>query len=364
MSNPFDDSYGGGPVDTSLRVNGAAAMGVTNPFDDAEASSTPHHASTNPFLDDDDDNAGSSPTGDETEEDTTTLFDDENLTPAGAPVEASWQYLGDLPYRRVPVYSNVRWGSNNTNNSGGESSSNNNNTSNSNKNNQNLLNYGLSAFPKAALQRHPDMLNPRELRELLNTSTVTKVVGCHYGGPIAAVTLPIVGETSWFSQTEIRIMTNAGRQLAKIDFPLPGMERKYSPSDIMEIGFTDRTALVIVLRDSLCLSYDLHGELLLPPFRILPRGEQGTELFQATIFEGGAAVLTTSKQAAIVEFLDEHDDPTYFSTAHMTARRILPTSVLSKEAFGGGKGEAMPPFCGLVTVLPTTAFARYVPTIY
>jgi hypothetical protein len=67
------------------------------------------------------------------------------------------------------------------------------------------------------------------------------------------------------------------------------MERKYGPSDIIEIGFTDRTALVIILKDSLCLTYDLTGEPLLPPFHILPRAEgQGMELFQATIFEGGA----------------------------------------------------------------------------
>jgi hypothetical protein len=224
-----------------------------------------------------------------------------------------------------------------------------------------VLNYGLSAFPKAALQRHPEMLNARELRELLNTSTITKVVGCPYGGPVAAVTLPIVGETTWFSQTEIRIMTNAGKPLAKIEFPLAGMERKYTPSDIMEIGFTDRTVLVVILRDSLCLTYDLKGEALLPPFHILARGEgKGTELYQASIFEGGGAVLSTSKHAAIVEFLDDHDDPLYFSTAHMSARRILPSnSVLaSTQAFGGGKGENMPPFCGLVTYLPTAAFAR------
>jgi hypothetical protein len=99
----------------------------------------------------------------------------------------------------------------------------------------------------------------------------------------------------------------------------------------------------------------------LAPFHILPRGEgKGTELFQATIFEGGAAVLSTSKHAAIVEFLDEHDDPDYFSTANMSARRILPTNsiVASVEAFGGGKGTSIPSFCGLVTYLPTAAFAR------
>lgn len=334
VSNPFDTSFEAGPTDTSLR----AAGGGVNPFEDDPApQSSP---GVNPFVsrsdldEDEDDDDG----------DETTTFDDNLGVLAGAPVEASWQYLGDLPYRRVPVYSNVRWGGEEAIPSIGND----------------VLTYGLSAFPKAALQRHPDMLNARELRELLNTSTITKVVGCPYGGPIAAVTLPIVGETTWFNQTEIRILTNAGKPLAKIEFPLLGMERKYTPSDIMEIGFTDRTALVVVLRDSLCLTYDLKGEPLLPPFHILPRGEgKGTELYQAGIFEGGAAVLSTSKHAAIVEFLDEHDDPTYFLTAHISARRILPSdSVLaSAEAFGGGKGDSMPPFCGLVTYLPTAAFA-------
>jgi hypothetical protein len=310
--NPFEDSFAG-----------------TNPFDnDGPAAST-----TNPF------NSEFSEDGDNPTSEEDTAYEDENLAmSAGAPVEASWQYLGDLPYRRVPVYANVRWGKEETGDA--------------------VLNYGLSAFPKVALQRHPEMLNPRELRELLNTSTITKVVGCPYGGPIAAVTLPIVGETSWFNQTEIRIMTNAGRLLSKIDFPPTGMERKYSPADIISIGFTDRTALVVVLRDSLCLTYAVTGEPILPPFHILPRGEgQGSELFQATVFEGGAAVLSTSKHSAIVELLDDHDDPSYFSTAHMSARRILPTSMMSSEAFGGGKGDSMPPHCGLVTYLPTAAFA-------
>jgi hypothetical protein len=322
-TNPFEESFDD-PVNTSLR---------TNPFDDDAP------MSSNPFNEESFDDAEAVTDEDDTYED-----DDGNLNmpSAGAPVEASWQYLGDLPYRRVPVYAHVRWDQE-------EISS----------NDSGVLNYGLTAFPKAALQRHPDMLNPRELRELLTTSTVTKVVGCPYGGPIAAVTLPILGETTWFSQTEIRIMTNSGRHLCKIDFPIPSMERKYSPADIMEVGFTDRTQLIIILRDSLCLTYNLSGEPILPMFHLLPRGEgQGTELFQATVFEGGAAVLSTSKHAAIVELLDDHDDPTYFSTAHMSSRRILPTSVMSTETFGGGKGDAMPPHCGLVTYLPTAAFAR------
>ena len=324
-SNPFDTSFDAGPTDTSLRVSG----GGMNPFDD-EPSTSPF-GNPSDFGDDDDE---------PTEE------DDDMGVPAGAPVEASWQYLGDLPYRRVPIYPHVAWGGYDEGNSS-----------------DGVLTYGLSAFPRAALQRHPEMLNARELRELLNTSTITKVVGCPYGGPIAAVTLPIVGETTWFNQTEIRILTNAGKPLAKIEFPLLGMERKYTPSDIMEIGFTDRAILVVVLRDSLCLTYNLKGDAMLPPFHILPRGEgKGTELYQANVFEGGAAVLSTSKHSAIVEFLDEHDDPGYFSSAHMSSRRILPTnSVLATgDAFtGGNTGDSMPSFCGLVTYLPTAAFARY-----
>eukprot|EP00984_Skeletonema_dohrnii_P027948 scaffold17707_cov110-Skeletonema_dohrnii-CCMP3373.AAC.1 len=35
---------------------------------------------------------------------------------AGGPSESPWQDLGDLPYRRVHLYSNVSWGYNITNN--------------------------------------------------------------------------------------------------------------------------------------------------------------------------------------------------------------------------------------------------------
>jgi len=315
-TNPFEDN------DEPVTTNS------TNPFDDVGGGGRPPAGSgRNPFDDKEED------VEDETFESTDA---DNNL---GAPVEASWQYLGDLPYRRIPVYSNVRWGGSQ---SGGDK----------------LLNYGLSAFPKAALRRQPDVLDEREIQELLSTSTVTKVVGCQYGGPIAAVTLPIVGDSSWFSYTDIRILTNSGNPLATIEFPLPEMEQRYSPSDILEIGFTDRAALVIVLKDSLCLTYDLTGRPLLPPFFILPRGDgQGTELFQACVFEGGAAVLSTSKHSAIVEFLDEHDDPMYFNTAHLGARKILPQSYAPTDFGGVGMNDSMPPFCGLVTFLPTAAFA-------
>jgi len=325
-TNPFDDNFDSGPVDSTLRVNN------NNPFDDDPSPGVGGGVgggAINPFASTD--SAG---------EDTTTLDDDLDV-PSGAPVEASWQYLGDLPYRRVPVYNNVRW-------------------CDEGQDNSDVLNYGLSAFPRSALQRHPEMLNPTELRELLSSSTITKVVGCPYGGPVASVTLPIVGQTSWFSQTEIRIMTSAGRQLARIDFPLQDMldRGKYSPSDIMEVGFTDRTTLVILLRDSLCLTYDLSGEPLLPPFHLIPKTGaegQGFELKHAAVFEGGAAALSIAKQSALVEFLDEHDDPSYFTTAHAGARKILPDTQISDSL--GGKGDLIASFCGLVTALPTAAFA-------
>ena len=358
-TNPFDDSF-----DQAV----AAANNNNNPFAGPDDHAGQQRQSTrgfgsNPFgttssgsIDDDDDDENYTTDG---------ILDldgddGDDLAPIGAPVEASWQYLGDLPYRRIPIYNNVRWGDRpedgDTTNGGADASAGGNNRS---SRHLDVLTYGLSAFPKAALQRHPDLLNARELRELLNTSTITKVVGCQFGGPIVSVTLPIVGEQTWFQHTEIRIMTNSGHQLASIDFPLQGMERKYSPSDIMEIGFTDRTAVVVVLKDSLCLTFDLTGEALLPAFYILPRGEgQGTELAQACVYEGGAAVLSTSKHAAIVEFLDDHDDPSYISSAHMSVRRIVPLSYASMEAFaGGGSSDSMPPFCGLVTFLPTAAFA-------
>ncbi|KAL3924107.1 MAG: hypothetical protein SGILL_001250 [Bacillariaceae sp.] len=329
-------------------------MAATNPFDDAGGSTNPFEDSvarleTNPFnsssssFDDEDGIEATAGAGDEDDDPNSSMLQTD------APVEASWQYLGDLPYRRVPIYRNVRWG---MSKDGGETATE------ATKNVSDALNYGLSSFPKAALQRHPGLMNAGELRELLNSSTVTKVVGCQYGGPIAAVTVPIVGETSWFNKTEIRILTNSGRQLASIGFPLEGMERKYAPSDILEIGFTDRTALVVILQDSLCLTFDLTGAPLLPPFHVLTRAEgQGMELFQASVFAGGAAVLSTSKHTALVEFLDDHDDPLYFNTAQLGARKILPTNYVSTDFGGGSTSDSMPPFCGLITHLPTAAFA-------
>ena len=58
---------------------------------------------------------------------------------------------------------------------------------------------------------------------------------------------------------------------------------------------------------------------------------------------------------SIVEFLDEHDDPAYFSTCHLEARKVFPDTPI--EVFGAGKADAIPSFCGLITPLPTATFA-------
>jgi len=297
--------------------------GGTNPFDDPFEESK---VSTNPFEDDEEqggDNDGPATTSsavsadhdddDSDDDDDDAATKDTGVVSAGLggagsgdpasemapPAEASWQYLGDLPYRRVPIYSNVqwhRWGSD----GGGQSTS---RRSPSDK--DAFVRHGLASYPPAALQqqRHGGgssggILNPREVRALLGTSTTTKVVGCPHGGPIAAMTVPVTSEAGGFVRnTELRILTNSGTPLATIDFPPAefsvssgGSSGKrsastpsYSPADVLEIGYTSRTTLIAVLKDSLCLTYNLRGEYVLYPFYILPRGEnQGLDLQQAS----------------------------------------------------------------------------------
>jgi hypothetical protein len=311
---------------------------AANPFDDSFEETK---VSTNPF--DDNDGTSSFPPP------TTTVSDDDlerdeasdengSIVEAGSPAEASWQYLGDLPYRRVPIYSNVRWERKKTTEIPGA---------------EDLFLHGLAAFPPAALKHHPKILDPREVRTLLANTTVTKVQGCPNGGPVAAVTLPLVGGTA-FTHTELRILTCSGKPLAQLDFPPQYLDRRYAPGDIMTLGFTSRTTLIVILRDSLCLTFDLKGDPVLHPFHILPRGEnEGTELLLATVYDGGVAVLGTNKDAALVELLDEHDDDEYLQTAHIGARHISPASV--SEIMG--HQNVTPPHYALVTPLPTAAFA-------
>lgn len=370
-SNPFDDDF-----EDANRP--AARHSNSNPFDDddnydaGEQGVTPALNQSNPFESSRNRHNNNNPASsfdnaaDESRDDNDNHIHSNNavelsgLHSADASAEASWQYLGDLPYRRVPVYSHVKWGR-----PAHQDDSNNNNNNNSNAASQEGMQHGLAAFPPSVLQHHPDMLDEREVRALLNTTTVTKVAGCPHGGPVAAVTLPIVGQSGAFTHAEVRIMNSAGVPLSTIEFPPPSilLDRRYVPADIMTIGFTDRYVLMIVLRDSLCLTYDLSGEVVLQPFHILPRGEgKAMELIQANIYDGGVAVLSGSKHAAIVELLDDHDPPDYFHGAHIAARRILPDATAISDAFGGGgQGDVMPPHFAIVTHLPTAAYARYVP---
>jgi vacuolar protein sorting-associated protein 16 len=200
--------------------------------------------------------------------------------------EASWQYLGDLPYRRIPIYANVQW-------------------------------EGASGF---LLPYYPDELrnSPKQKftdhRTYLSKTTVTKCVGCPNGGPIALITLPL---TNAFASTKLRILTNSGKALAIKDFPMEGLPKKYTPFDVLTLGFTDRCTLVVVLKDSLCITLNFNGGFVLDPFYAF--GE-ATELKLAQIYEGGLAVLATNRQTAVVELLDEHDSLDY--VPHPSATRI------------------------------------------
>jgi hypothetical protein len=328
-TNPFEDSF---EEDKDVPPLGSEKLlPSTNPFD-----SSPYLA-----VDDDDPDPAAVEYDDEMLE--------ENSQEGGQ--EASWQFLGDLPYRRVPIYSNVNWTRRPSRLRPEEEE-------------EDSFNHGLAAFPSSYLRRS-DFIDAASInaREMLANTTVTKVAGCPHGGPIAAMTLPILGAMSdaSFRTTEIRVMTNAGHSLANIECPPPGLSRMYTAADIMTIGFTDRTVLIVVMRDSLCLTYDLSGNPTLPPFHIMPSSEgKGTELLQATVYEGGVAVLTMAMQAAIAEFLDDHDDPSYADEIHLPLRKIFPSSTPAGHGKGGGvQATALPQSCAIVTALPSADYARY-----
>lgn len=330
-TNPFDDDDGdddGVGVGVGMDQNNAGAVGgVSNPTGQGFRMASGRGGSKggpglllqdNLGMDDEDAKEGED-------------MDDD------LPVEASWQYLGDLPYRRVSLYSNVGWNEQ-----------------------EGIVNEGLSAFPESYVnaKRQSNNLDARDLRELLSTTTTTKVAGCPHGGPVAAATLPVLGGA--MPHTELRIMTNSGRLLSSVVVPPKELARQYSAADIMMIGFTERTVLMVVLRDSLCLTYDLQGKAILPPFHILQDGTDH-DLLHASIYEGGVAVLSTKMKSAVVEMLDEHDDPSYANSSHLTARRILPSlDSVADRAVGEmlGSGDHQPPHYALVTPIPTDTYAQ------
>ena len=135
----------------------------------------------------------------------------------------------------------------------------------------------------------------------------------------------------------------------------------YTPNDIFTIGFTGRCTLIVILRDSLCLTYTLSGKPVLDPFYIFHNhtntsggggggggsmnsnasythgssnssvGSQGTakratmvEVIDATIYDGGVAVLCSNMTTAIVELLDsdEESDTFYREGSHLASRVV------------------------------------------
>jgi hypothetical protein len=293
MSNPFDDSFQG---------DNGPTVGPPNPFDadDALASSS-DVVSTND------------------------LDEDEY-----AAVESAWKYLKDLPYRQIPIYSNVLWELD--------------------PEDEDWFAYGLERYPSSAL--NPSW--PRSERmTLLRKTTTTKVSGCPYGGPLASITTPVMS-TPTFAKTQITIWTNAGKVLTRIPFP-PQSHANYSPSLITTIGFTSRAQLVVVLQDSLCLTYNLRGEPILAPFFILQQPSQGKAISvtQAVVFAGGVAVLAQNQSCALVELLDEHDNLSYSASAPLSARKVTFDTNQHTDVTSSADG-----IFALVTPLETAEFSR------
>jgi hypothetical protein len=304
----------------------AASSNPSNPFDDPETndlngspitsnilSRNPFETDSNPFLSQDQNHA----------------FDDETITTT-VPAEASWQFLGDIPYRRVPVYSNVNWAHRQGYNNRSRAPS--------------------AAEDQKQLERH-----------LSNLST--KLVGCPNGGPIATISVPLQSRPSsndgegitQQSSSQVRLQTNSGATIAVMDFPPRESDayiKKYSAADILTLGFTSRAILVVVLSDSLCFTFDCSLNEILPPFYILPGAS--TELQHAAVYEGGVAVLAKNKASAIVELLDDHDDPSYPSHAHVAARFITPAT---EPASTVGDATSVPAHYALITPLPTAVYA-------
>ena len=386
-TNPFDDTPALDRSSAKHRrpTSSGSPASTNNPFDYPEASSSlsspeflapdaaqkqqqkqPYQASHNPFDHDDDDD-----TAHEADEDLAAAVAGASIgaAPSEPPpsAEASWQYLGDLPYRRIPIYHNVRWTDSSTSNAtttqfGGGSSS------------------GLAQFPTAnaaavgkstrargaSTTSGNALLDAREMRQWIQTSTVTQVAGCPHGGPIAAVTLPLhhrpasssssSNAAHRFNSTEVRILSNSGLMLARIPFPQkigvnssansssgktnskngppqqqqPQQQQQLflrSASDIFKIGFTERGVLVVLMRDSLCFTYDIQGQPILPPFFLFAGGG---EVMRAHIYGQGVACLSHNKNVAIAEFLHETWDATYLQGAHITAREIRAQSAASE----------------------------------
>ena len=308
----------------------ATTMAATNPFDDSFEEN--RASGTNPFA-----SPGRNPFEDDEEE----PDEPQSLDEKDEPAEASWQYLGDLPYRRIPIYSNVHWSPAEDKNS--------------------LTDDGNNAWWYQGLSRYPQATNtanaamtPRERRQWIQKSSVTHVAGCPHGGSLATITVPQTAtSSSAWRQSTLRILTAAGQRLAALPIPPDPWHHAYTAADVLTLGFTSRSVLLVVLRDSLTFTFNLQGEPCLDPFYILPTGEQqGANLLAAQIYEGGVAVLSQAKQVALCELLDDHDEngAHYIATAHGTARVMRASSADGGASFTAASGG---PYA-LVTEIPLT----------
>ena len=141
-----------------------------------------------------------------------------------------------------------------------------------------------------------------------------------------------------------------------------------TPGDIISIGFTSRCVLIVVLRDSLTLCYNLLGKAVLPPFFALQSSDHtsGMDLLEANVYEGGVAVLGVDMNSAVVELLDEFDDSVYVDGRDISARKVssvveVPSSEQQQTNTASSSSQfqlASSSHYAIVTPLPTGMFAR------
>ena len=254
-----------------------------------------------------------------------------SLAPAA---EASWQYLGDLPYRRIPIYSNLKW-----------------QTHKGNKERYFHTQDGaLDTFPLRDNEEVPSSSTSgsRSYYTYLQNTTTTHVVGCPQG--IAALTIPLSQSSVAFSSNFVRLYSNSGQLLQYWECPPPTLIN-LSLSDVVTMGFVSfprTSALAIVFRNSFCLIYNLQGELLLKPFPIFQVQKKKTVQL-ATVYDGGVAVVATDKSAAIVEFKLHSQMESYQPNANVTAQLVT-------EPPSDQNHDRSTTIAALVTHLPTSEY--------
>ena len=177
--------------------------------------------------------------------------------------------------------------------------------------------------------------------------------------------------------SELRIFTLKGTLLCSKAFPPAGHDDCIA-SDVFSMGFTHRGVLIVIMNDSLCFTYNVKGEIVLPPFYILPQqnqkhhhqgsggGVKKVGLIHACMYNAGVAVLSESMSVAIVEFMEEeHDDPSYVDEAYLAARKIVATASSDDATTSVVKGVSLGArhlsssgHYALVTPLPASSHAK------